>query len=132
MSIRSSAGATRSGRPAPPSCGADALGAEYDGSLWIGSARSFAPTGGTGGSLYRLRLTPDRLRSTPAPIRAWPTRSPTTWAKFEPTESESLLIGSGFGITPAIEQGPDGNLYVVSLTDGVVYRISRATTLRRK
>ena len=46
--------------------------------------------------------------------------------KFDPTESETLLIGRGFGVTPAIEQGPDGNLYVVSLSDGAVYRISRA------
>ena len=36
-------------------------GAEYNGTLWIGSARSFQQVGGTGGSLYRLRLTPDRL-----------------------------------------------------------------------
>ena len=45
--------------------------------------------------------------------------------KFDPTESESLIIGRGFGTTTAIEQGPDGNLYVVSLTDGAIYRISR-------
>ena len=38
-----------------------ALGAEYDGTLWIGSARSFEQVGGNGGSLYRMRLTPDRL-----------------------------------------------------------------------
>jgi hypothetical protein len=46
-------------------------------------------------------------------------------AKFDPTESESLLIGKGFGTTPSIEQGPDGNLYVVSITDGAIYMISR-------
>ncbi|QOL48363.1 hypothetical protein [Massilia litorea] len=46
--------------------------------------------------------------------------------KFEPTESETLLIGRGFGVTPDIEQGPDGKLYVVSLTDGVIYRIGRS------
>jgi len=45
--------------------------------------------------------------------------------KFEGTESETLLIGKGFGTTPDIEQGPDGNLYVVSLTDNVIYQISR-------
>jgi len=50
--------------------------------------------------------------------------SPT---KFEGTESESLLIGQGFGITPDIEQGPDGNLYVVSNTDNVIYKISRVS-----
>src|SRR6185369_17441838 len=39
----------------------NALGAEYNGTLWIGSARSFQQVGGNGGSLYRLRLTADRL-----------------------------------------------------------------------
>src|SRR5688572_14180444 len=38
-----------------------ALGSEYSGTLWIGTARSFEAVGGTGGSLYRFRLTPDRL-----------------------------------------------------------------------
>jgi hypothetical protein len=45
--------------------------------------------------------------------------------KFEGTESETLQIGRGFGTTPALRQGPDGNLYVVSITDGVIYMISR-------
>jgi len=45
--------------------------------------------------------------------------------KYDPTESETLLIGHGFGVTPDIEQGPDGNLYVVSISDGVIYKISR-------
>ena len=45
--------------------------------------------------------------------------------KFEGTESETLQIGTGFGTTPDIEQGPDGNLYVVSITDNAIYRISR-------
>ena len=45
--------------------------------------------------------------------------------KFDGTESETLQIGTGFGTTPSIEQGPDGNLYVVSLTDNAIYKISR-------
>jgi hypothetical protein len=48
-----------------------------------------------------------------------------TTTKFEGTESETLQIGKGFGTTPDIEQGPDGNLYVVSITDGAIYKISR-------
>ena len=39
----------------------NALGPEYNGTLWIGSARSFQQVGNNGGSLYRLRLTADRL-----------------------------------------------------------------------
>ncbi len=105
----------------------DALGAEYDGSLWIGSSRPFMPTGTSGGSLYRLRLEASRLAVDLSADARLADKVADNLDKFDPTESETLLIGRGFGITPAIEQGPDGNLYVVSLSDGVVYRISRAT-----
>ena len=102
-----------------------ALGQEYDGTLWIGSARSFGQVGGTGGSLYRLRLLSNRKN---VDVRGDPRladRVADNTAKFGATESETLIIGRGFGITPDLVQGPDGNLYVVSLTDGIVYRISR-------
>ena len=101
-----------------------ALGAENDGTLWLGSARAFSQVGGTGGSLYRLKLSRNRKKvdvSDPALAE----RVVDNLGKFDPTESESLRIGTGFGITPSIEQGPDGNLYVVSLTDGAVYKISK-------
>jgi len=107
-----------------------ALGPEYDGTLWIGSARSFQQVGGTGGSLFRFRLTPDR---TNVDVSADPRLADHVAdnlfraAKFDPTESETLIIGQGFGTTPDIEQGPDGNLYVVNLTDNVIYQISRRT-----
>jgi hypothetical protein len=45
--------------------------------------------------------------------------------KFESTGSETSIIGHGFGITLHDEQGVDGNTYIVSVTDGVAYRISR-------
>ena len=101
-----------------------ALGSEYDGTLWIGSARSFGQVGGTGGSLYRLRLLPSRKRIDVSDPRLADRVADNT-EKFGATESESLIIGKGFGITPDIVQGPDGNLYVVSLSDGIIYRISR-------
>jgi len=101
-----------------------ALGAENDGTLWIGSSRSFQQVGGSGGSLYRLRLTQNRRKvDVSDPLLA--ERVADNLAKFDPTESESLLVGRGFGTTPSIEQGPDGNLYVVSITDGAIYKISR-------
>ena len=46
-------------------------------------------------------------------------------AKHDITESESLLFGSNFGVTSDIETGPNGNLYVVSISSGAVYQISR-------
>ena len=103
----------------------DALGPEYNGTLWIGSARSFQQVGNNGGSLYRFRLTSDRLHVDVSSDPRLADRVADNLGKFEGTESETLRIGTGFGTTPAIEQGPDGNLYVVSITDGVVYRISR-------
>jgi glucose/arabinose dehydrogenase len=106
----------------------NALGPEYNGTLWIGSARSFQQVGGNGGSLYRMRLTSDRLH---VDVSADPRLADLVAdnlfraQKFDGTESETLQIGRGFGTTPDIEQGPDGALYVVNLTDNVIYRISR-------
>jgi aldose sugar dehydrogenase len=45
--------------------------------------------------------------------------------KFDITESESLLFGTGFGVGTDIQTGPNGNLYVVSLSAGAIYEISR-------
>ena len=105
-----------------------ALGPEYNGTLWIGSARSFELVGGTGGSLYRLRLTADRLNVDVSEDPRLADRVADNVfrpQKFDGTESETLVIGRGFGTTTDIKQGPDGNLYVVSLTDNTIYKISR-------
>lgn len=105
-----------------------ALGAAYDGTLWFGSSRSFAQVGGNGGSLYRIKLTADRLHvDTSADPRLADRVADNLFRaqKFDGTESETLQIGKGFGTTTSIEQGPDGNLYVVSITDNAIYRISR-------
>jgi glucose/arabinose dehydrogenase len=106
----------------------NALGAEYDGTLWIGSARSFQQVGGNGGSLYRLKLTSDRLHVDVSGDPRLADRVADNLfraQKFDGTESETLQIGRGFGTTTDIEQGPDGSLYVVSVTDNAIYRISR-------
>lgn len=105
-----------------------ALGAEYNGTLWIGSARSFQQVGGTGGSLFRFKITPDRLNVDVSDDPRLADRVADNLfraQKFDPTESETLIIGRGFGTTTDIEQAPDGSLYVVSLTDNAIYRISR-------
>jgi hypothetical protein len=51
-------------------------------------------------------------------------------AKNDLTESESLLIGRDFGVTTDIETGPNGNLFVVSISNGAIYEISRARERR--
>jgi glucose/arabinose dehydrogenase len=53
-------------------------------------------------------------------------------AKFEITESESLLFGTGFGIGTDIHTGPNGNLFVVSLSHGTIYEIFRQRSFWRK
>jgi hypothetical protein len=40
--------------------------------------------------------------------------------KFGMTESESLLFGRDLGIVTDIQNGPDGNLFVVSLSEGAI------------
>src|SRR5712675_907880 len=105
-----------------------ALGAEYDGTLWMGSARGNSQVGANGGSVYRFELTSNRLH---IDVSADPRLADRVAdnlfraQKFDGTESETLQIGTGFGTTPSIEQGPDGNLYVVSVTDNAIYKISR-------
>lgn len=103
----------------------NALGPDYAGTMWIGSARSFQQVGGTGGSIYRLKFTADRQHVDVSADPRLADRVADNTAKFNGTESETLLIGQGFGTTTDIEQGPDGNLYVVSITDNAIYRISR-------
>ena len=44
--------------------------------------------------------------------------------KFDEGQSEGLIAGGNFGIVTNIVTGPDGNLYVSSLTNGAVYMIS--------
>ncbi len=101
----------------------DALGADNDGTLWIGSSRAFAQVGGTGGSLFRIRLNRPRNKVDVADPKLADGVADNT-VKFGPEESETMIVGKGFGTTPSIEQGPDGNLYVVSITDGAIYMIS--------
>ena len=53
-------------------------------------------------------------------------------APFDITESESLLFGRDFGVGTDIETGPNGNLFVVSLSHGAIYEISRIRPERRR
>jgi glucose/arabinose dehydrogenase len=41
-------------------------------------------------------------------------------------EMSAITLGNGFGGITDIETGPDGNLYVLSYDDGIIYEISRS------
>jgi aldose sugar dehydrogenase len=97
------------------------LGAQFDGDLFVGAARVFLEDG----HLFRLRLTGNRRKIAVDDPRL-DDRVADNNHKFDITESESLLIGRNFGIGSDIQTGPNGNLFVVSLTDGAVYEIFSA------
>jgi len=96
-----------------------ALGPQFEGDMFVGAARTFL----AGGFLFRFKLTPDRLHFAFSDARLNDLVADNL-DKFDLTESESLLIGRDFGITTDIETGPNGDLFVVSNTNGAVYEIS--------
>jgi aldose sugar dehydrogenase len=97
-----------------------ALGPQYKGDLFVGSAT----TNPVGGYLFHFNLQGNR-RGIAVNDPRLQDRVADNSAKFDLTESESLLIGQDFGVTTDIQTGPNGNLFVVSLTRGAVYEIFR-------
>jgi glucose/arabinose dehydrogenase len=97
-----------------------ALGHEYENDLFAGAATPLT----AGGYLFRFDLTGNRKQIAVADPRL-EDRVADNAAKHDITESESLLFGSGFGVGTDIETGPNGNLFVVSLSQGAVYEIFR-------
>jgi len=98
----------------------NALGADYANDLFVGASR---PTL-LDGYLLRLDLSADRQSIASSDARLADRVADNT-AKFDIGESESLRFGAGFGVGTDIQTGPNGNLFVVSLSNGAVYEISR-------
>ena len=97
------------------------IGAQYRGDMFVGAARTFLEEG----FLWRIELTGNgRNVATDDPRLA--DRVADNDHKWDITESESLLFGREFGIATDIKTGPNGNLFVVSTTNGVIYEIARA------
>ena len=97
-----------------------ALGPQYDGDLFMGAATPLLE----GGYLFRFNLTGNR-RAIGVDDPRLADRVADNVAKHELTESETLLAGRNFGVTTDVRTGPNGNLFVVSLTNGAVYEIFR-------
>jgi aldose sugar dehydrogenase len=96
------------------------LGPQYDGDLIVGAARETL----AGGHLFHFNLTGNR-RKVGVDDPRLEDRVADNLDKFEITESESLLFGTEFGVGTDIRTGPNGNLYIVSLTHGTIYEIFR-------
>lgn len=99
----------------------NALGGDYRRDLFMGGARDFLE----GGHLFRIELTGNR-RAVDVDDPRLEDGVADNINKWELTESESLLFGRNFGVGTDVQTGPDGHLYVVSLSKGAVYEIDRA------
>jgi len=99
------------------------LGRKYKGDLFVGTA---VPEP-SGGALFRFELTPNRQRlAWSDPVLADEVADNDEEGSL--VESESLLFGTGFGVSTDIQTGPDGGLFVVSLTAGSVYEVHRVAS----
>jgi aldose sugar dehydrogenase len=103
------------------------FGPAYQGNLFVG----FSEAEPVEGPLFRFRLTGDRqMIAVDDPKLS--DRVADNIDKHDLTESESLLIGEGFGIITDIKTAPNGNLYVVSLDKGTLYEIFNVQTARTR
>jgi glucose/arabinose dehydrogenase len=94
-----------------------ALGPQYEHDMIVGAARDFLFSG----QLFRFQLTGNRRRITGDLVA-------DNNAKYDVTGSETRVFGTGFGIGSDIHTGPNGNLFVVSLSHGIIYEIFRRPT----
>jgi glucose/arabinose dehydrogenase len=99
------------------------LGRKYRNNLIMGGARPFLE----GGHLFRFVLSRDR-RSIKVSDPRLDDRVADNLAKFEITESESLLFGRNFGTVVDLQNSPAGTLFAVSIDHGNIYEIMRAPT----
>jgi hypothetical protein len=100
------------------------LGPQFEGDLFVGASRTTL----LNGYLFRFKLTADRQHFSFTDPRL-ADRVADNVDKFDLTESESLALGKDFGITTDIQTGPNGNLFVVSLSKGAVYEIKSKPSL---
>ena len=87
------------------------LGPDYDGVALVGDSNS--------GQIFRLPLSTARDGFD---FSAFPALQDLV--ADDNAERDLLSVGTGFGAVTDLEIGPDGALYVVSLTRGAIYRVS--------
>jgi len=89
------------------------LGIEYMKKMFVGDYKN--------GNLYFLSLNSDR---DDLDINMYPSELHDRVVDSD-EESSSILFGTGFGGISDIETGPNGDLYVLSFKDEVLYKISK-------
>jgi len=98
-----------------------ALGSQYRGDMILGGATPNL----LGGHLFRVNLIGNKGKIG-VRDRRLADGVADNFFKYDITESESLLFGTGFGVVTDIHTGPNGNLFLVSLSQGTIYEIFRA------
>lgn len=105
--------------PAAIGFASSSLGPRHAGNLFVGASRTFLDEG----YLFEFSFDGSRRRF------AFPEGSgledgvDNNDYKFDEGQSAALVAGRNFGVVTNIATGPDGNLYVVSLSNGAVYMI---------
>jgi glucose/arabinose dehydrogenase len=90
------------------------LGAASRGTVWLGTVLT--------DSLLRYPLGPDgRSLALEGPLADGVDDNES---KGDLGESEPYVVGTGFGVVADLDVGPDGSLYVASLGNGAIYRLS--------
>lgn len=82
---------------------------DYQDSVFVGDCNT--------GNLYRFKLNSDRTRF----VFETPELSDKVLNLGDP--NDEIVFGSGFGCVTDIELGPDGLLYIVSLSEEKIYRL---------
>ena len=96
------------------------LGPQYNGDLIVG----LSVTNVLNGGLFHFNLTGKRNKIGVDDTRL-EDRVADNLTFYDLTESEELLFGADFGIVTDIKTGPNGNLFIVSLSRGRVFEIKR-------
>jgi hypothetical protein len=106
------------------------IGPQYDGDLFVGAARPFLAGGflwhfNLAGNRQKIAVDDPRLEDRVADNLDKPSPTDPAANARALVESESLLFGRDFGVATDIKTGPNGNLFVVSLSNGAIYEIFR-------
>ena len=96
------------------------LGPQFDGDMFMGLAVPLP----LGGPLLHMQLTGNRQKIG-VDNPALEDRVDDNADFNTLTESASFIIGRDFGIVTDIHTGPNGNLFVVSISKGAVYEVKR-------
>jgi hypothetical protein len=96
------------------------LGRDFAGDLLVGASTPLLE----GGYLFRFNLSRSR-RTLDLDDPMLADKVADNNNKHEILESESLLVGRNFGVSTDIQTGPNGNVFVVSISRGEILEISR-------